>query len=116
MHIFEDDQRWRALQLIKRRRKYHVGSCPRIYGYQQRTLRLPSDVVQRRERPRREECIAGAPQHRHFVLPPAELLQQRSLAEARLTLQECDTTAVADGGSQPFRQLGQTLFTLDEFH
>jgi len=56
------------------------------------------------------------PKYTRLALLLRKFLQQRGLADARFTAQQRDTTAVPDGGTKPFRQFGETLFTLEEFH
>src|SRR6267378_2769866 len=76
MHVFEYDQRLRpSLQLIERCGEDDVAVRSGIDGRQQRTLRLPRDVVQRGEGTGREERIARPPQYTRFALLLREFLQ-----------------------------------------
>ena len=84
--VLEHDQRRRpVLELVERRAEDRVAAGLGVDGGEQLALGLARDVVQRRERPRREQGIAGAPQHaRRDALLAGELLQAAPSCRCRL--------------------------------
>ena len=115
MHVLEYSQRPGALQLIERCGEDCIAATAGIDGSQQRTLRLPRDVVQGSEWARCKECVASAPQHPRGALLFREVLDQCGLADARFTVHERDT-ATTLGGAEPFGQISETLLALEQFH
>jgi hypothetical protein len=69
MHVFEDDQRrFPSLQLVERCGEDCVTVHSGVDCRQQWALRLACNVVQRGERPRREERVACPPQYTRVTL------------------------------------------------
>jgi len=74
---------------------------------------LTGDVAQRAERARRDQRVAGAPQHRAVVQGLGERADQRGLADPRLAQHERDPTGRERLG-QRLREDGPLAFTLQK--
>ena len=116
VHVFEHDESLLALQFIERRGEDGVAGSAGIDGGQQRPLSLSRDVVQRRERPGREERITRAPQYPRIALQMRELLQQYGLSDAGLAGHEREASAAFARVAKPFSQIREATFTLEQFH
>src|SRR5579863_2969306 len=116
MHVFDHDQRLHSLEFIERGREDQVGACAGTQGRRQATLRLPRDVMERRQGARCKESVACSPQHAHPLLPLRERLQQGCLADTRLTSDKGGAAAMDGGTGKPVCQVGEPLFSLEQFH
>jgi hypothetical protein len=103
-------------QLVQERREHGLPRAPRGEQAGQPAAGLPGDVVQRPQRPGREQRVAG-PQQDPGVRRPllAEPPDQRRLTDAGLAREQDDAAAVRRGG-QHAAQLVQQPGTFEQVH
>jgi hypothetical protein len=115
MQVLENDQRSLALELVERRVEDCAPILLRAQSLEQRTSRLPRDIVERSERTGCKERVARAPQQTRIALPLRECPHQRRLADAGFADDERDTPS-SSRGVEARRELGQGYFAFEELH
>ena len=117
VHVFKDDQRRRLFQFIERRGENLVSVGSGTDRRQQRALRLTHWRAAGEASSRHPDRSPGARlEHTRAALQFRELLQQRRLADACFTAQKGDATAACRHAAEPFAQIGEASFTLEQFH
>ena len=107
MQVLEYGQGLGSFQLIERGREDCVAACAARDSRQQRALRLARDVMERCERPGREQCVARAPQHPPVAHLPSEFLQQGRLAYSGLTTHQHDASTEFLCRVEPGSEIGE---------
>ncbi len=97
MHVLEDGDHRTALQCVEKGGEdgRAIGVC--CEESCQVFLRVRRHIVQRTERARRKQGIAGAPQHTNGIrLPAHELIDEHGFADASLTAHQSDVAHATD--------------------
>ena len=117
VQIFEDhDGRGSARELVDQRRGDVVGTSGGVDDLLELALRLFRDILQRAERARCEQGVAGAPQHSRGVSPlAAEVAQERGLARPGLATDEPQLAASYSArGRESVVERGDLTGTLEQ--